>query len=67
MLAGEEVPEEERYDGYLQLENGVGNAAAFEEFEEGHKKLTGDDERQEEHRLPQESWHILYKRHGGKR
>ena len=24
ILAGEEVPEEERYDGYLQLENGVG-------------------------------------------
>ena len=24
LLAGEEVPEEERYDGYLQLENGVG-------------------------------------------
>ena len=24
MLAGRELPEEERYDGYLQLENGVG-------------------------------------------
>ncbi len=24
LLAGQEVPEEERYDGYLQLENGVG-------------------------------------------
>ena len=24
ILAGEEMPEEERYDGYLQLENGVG-------------------------------------------
>ena len=24
ILAGEELPEEERYDGYLQLENGVG-------------------------------------------
>ena len=24
ILAGEEVPEEDRYDGYLQLENGVG-------------------------------------------
>ena len=24
VLAGEELPEEERYDGYLQLENGVG-------------------------------------------
>ena len=27
--AGEELPEEDRYDGYLQLENGVGMAAAF--------------------------------------
>ena len=24
ILAGRELPEEERYDGYLQLENGVG-------------------------------------------
>ena len=24
ILAGEELPEEDRYDGYLQLENGVG-------------------------------------------
>ena len=24
ILAGEELPREERYDGYLQLENGVG-------------------------------------------
>ena len=24
ILAEEEMPEEERYDGYLQLENGVG-------------------------------------------
>ena len=24
LLAGRELPEEERYDGYLQLENGVG-------------------------------------------
>lgn len=40
ILAGEELPEEERYDGYLQLENGVGMLrllinefqAAFEEL-----------------------------------
>ena len=48
MLAGQEVPEEERYDGYLQLENGVGMLRLlFEEFTEGYKSLTGD-ERQEE-------------------
>ncbi len=36
ILAGEEVPEEERYDGYLQLENGVGMLRLlFNEFEEG--------------------------------
>ena len=48
LLAGQEVPEEERYDGYLQLENGVGMLRLlFEEFTEGYKSLTGD-ERQEE-------------------
>ncbi len=35
VLAGEEVPEEGRYDGYLQLENGVGMLRLFlDEFEE---------------------------------
>jgi len=35
ILAGEEVPEEERYDGYLQLENGVGMLRLLkEEFAE---------------------------------
>ena len=28
LLAEEEIPEEERYDGYLQLENGSGDAPA---------------------------------------
>ena len=33
LLAGRELPEEERYDGYLQLENGVGMVRNFvEEF-----------------------------------
>lgn len=31
MLAEEEVPEEDRYDGYLQLENGVGMLRLLEE------------------------------------
>ncbi|MCM1058144.1 MAG: DUF512 domain-containing protein [Firmicutes bacterium] len=35
ILAGREVPEEERYDGYLQLENGVGMLRLLlNEFEE---------------------------------
>ena len=31
ILAGEELPEEDRYDGYLQLENGVGMMRLFED------------------------------------
>lgn len=41
ILAGREVPEESRYDGYLQLENGVGMIRLMlNEFEEGLKELT---------------------------
>ena len=44
ILAGEELPEEERYDGYLQLENGVGMLRLLEnEFEEAYEKIEGDD------------------------
>ena len=44
ILAGEEIPEEERYDGYLQLENGVGMLRLLEnEFEEAYEKADGDD------------------------
>ena len=44
ILAGEEIPEEERYDGYLQLENGVGMLRLLEnEFEEAYEKVDGDD------------------------
>ncbi len=44
ILAGEEMPEEERYDGYLQLENGVGMLRLLEnEFEEAYEKADGDD------------------------
>ena len=43
LLAGMDVPEEERYDGYLQLENGVGMMRLLlNEFEEGFQKLEGD-------------------------
>ena len=40
ILAGRELPEEERYDGYLQLENGVGMLRLqMEEFSEGMEEL----------------------------
>lgn len=42
LLAGRELPEEERYDGYIQLENGVGMLRLFrEEFSEAVGKLAG--------------------------
>lgn len=40
LLAGEELPPRERYDGYLQLENGVGMLRLLlDEFEEEMEKL----------------------------
>ena len=40
LLAGWDLPEEESYDGYLQLENGVGMLRLFmDEFEEGVQQL----------------------------
>ena len=44
ILAGEEMPEEERYDGYLQLENGVGTTRLLQnEFQEAFEQLSGDE------------------------
>lgn len=44
LLAGRELPQEERYDGYLQLENGVGMLRLLEvQKEETLKSLKGDD------------------------
>ena len=44
LLAEEELPEEERYDGYLQLENGVGMLRLLEdEFSKCYDELEGDD------------------------
>lgn len=41
ILAGRELPEEERYDGYLQLENGVGMLRLLlNEFEDAMKELS---------------------------
>ncbi len=43
ILAGRELPEEERYDGYLQLENGVGMMRLLiEETEEALRELAPD-------------------------
>lgn len=43
LLAKQEMPEEERYDGYLQLENGVGMMRLLEnEFQEAYERLEGD-------------------------
>lgn len=48
LLAGEELPEEDRYDGYLQLENGVGMLRLLEiEVKEAVKKRTGDSRKDE--------------------
>ncbi len=45
LLAEEEIPEEERYDGYLQLENGVGMLRLLQnEFEEGYRGLEGSNQ-----------------------
>lgn len=44
ILAGEELPKEERYDGYLQLENGVGMLRLLEdEFDEALREAEGDN------------------------
>lgn len=48
ILAEEEIPEEERYDGYLQLENGVGMMRLLQnEFKEAYDALSGDDKERE--------------------
>lgn len=44
ILAEKEMPEAERYDGYLQLENGVGMVRLLiDEFEEAFEELKGDE------------------------
>ena len=48
VLAEEEVPEEERYDGYPQLENGVGMMRLlFNEVQEALSAVTGDERQRE--------------------
>jgi putative radical SAM enzyme (TIGR03279 family) len=44
ILAGREFPEEERYDGYIQLENGVGMMRLlFNEFQEALEDTPGSE------------------------
>ena len=48
ILAGRELPEEERYDGYIQLENGVGMIRLMTtEVHEALDELEGDEEKEE--------------------
>lgn len=43
ILADREIPSEDTYDGYLQLENGVGMIRLLlDEFEDAYKELSGD-------------------------
>lgn len=55
MLAERDFPEEERYDGYIQLENGVGMIRLFrEEFEEAmHRAMIDRDSHKE---MENEEW-----------
>ena len=49
-LAGEKLPEAERYDGYLQLENGVGMLRLLlDEFDEAFKQAEEEKDRYEGH------------------
>ncbi len=48
ILAEREIPEEDTYDGYLQLENGVGMLRLLkEEFEETYHDIEGDAKERE--------------------
>lgn len=48
LLAGRQLPEEERYDGYIQLENGVGMTRLMtEEVCQALKEAEGDDRTEE--------------------
>lgn len=64
ILAQEELPEEERYDGYLQLENGVGMLRLLlEEFREAmeelgqHRKLPDEGVKEE---ISMATGHLAY-------
>ena len=65
LLAEEDLPEEERYDGYLQLENGVGMLRLLlNEFEEAFRKLPdaghADPERRERQEISIATGRLAY-------
>ena len=48
VLAGREIPSEDSYDGYLQLENGVGMLRLLlDEFEDAYEAISGDERERE--------------------
>ena len=59
ILAEQELPKEDTYDGYLQLENGVGMLRLLiDEFNEALEKEIGDDRKI--NNWLQENWHIYF-------
>lgn len=67
IMAGLPIPEEERYDGYLQLENGVGMVRLLmNEFEEATEKLQKKLKKQkrkplgETHRITMATGRLIY-------
>ena len=68
LLAGQEVPEEERYDGYLQLENGVGMLRLLlEEFDRRRIKALQETSGRRELSIATGKLAYPYiERHGGK-
>lgn len=47
LLANEELPDADNYDGYIQYENGVGMLRMLlDEFEENYEKLRGDNRKE---------------------
>ena len=62
LLAERELPEEERYDGYIQLENGVGMLRLLEnEVEEALKGKTDDGKRRRFPLRPENLHFLLFR------
>ena len=63
ILAGEELPEEDRYDGYLQLENGVGMLRLLDtEVRQAVAERDGNDRKLSGHRCDRKTCSSLYSR-----
>ena len=58
ILAEEDIPEEEKYDGYIQLENGVGMVRLLlDEFDEAWERCEGD---QASRKVSLATGHLMY-------